>query len=224
MLNVDLDIWAEDLRQLGREYFALVRQLIGEDAPEAARIFGFRRPEAMYLLFRMSSEQLDTALAVSGLPFGVGDEASLAADLRNLDVAKPRYSLPTQMTAAAESLQMAYYERLRTVARDNAGEAASLFCFGDLHRVITPVSELTLSGLRKLSRLNHALTINSNVGMEMVHSLIATGASAERIAIAGWTANSSRGQGDLSLTGKFDLSDEVKTKARGQMQLLENVV
>jgi len=83
---------------------------------------------------------------------------------------------------------------------------------------------LSLNGLRKVSRLNHALSINSNVGIEMLHSLISTGASHERIAIAGWTAYTSCGQADLSLTGKFDLSVDCKGTSDGQLQLSENAI
>jgi hypothetical protein len=218
MLNVDLEIWAEDFRQLGREYFALVRQLVGEDAPEAARVFGFRRPEAMYLLFRMSSAQLDMSLTYSGLPFGVDDEKALGVALTNLDTAKPLYTLPPQMAAAAENLQMAYFERMRSVARENLGEAGGLFGLSDLHSVITPVANLTLSGLRKLSRLNYALRINSSVAYEMVHSMIAIDASVDRVAIAGWSTVAACGQADHSLTGKVSKTAFLRSKS--QVKLL----
>jgi len=204
MLNVDLEMWVEDFRQLGREYFALVRNVIGEDAPLAATLFGFRRPEAMYLLFRMKSEQLDNALRYGGLPFGIADEAALHADLRNLDGAKPRFELPSQLATVAESIQMAYYERFRTVARHNPAEAASLFGLADLHRVVAPISHLTFGGLRKLSRLNHALAIHTTIADELMWSFVSTGASADRVAIAGCSTIAIRGQADLSLTGKID--------------------
>lgn len=190
----------EDLHDLGREYFTLARQVIADDPNEALKLFGFRRPNQMLCIFRLSAEQLDTVLTHAGLPFGLNCGLSVRNTLAQVDSNKLIESpFRPEWQQYVERLQMAYWERVRNVALDDPAAAATIFRFPEQHSMLTRVARMRLSELRRLAKLNVALRINQSVGFDLLLSLVEGGASHERIAIAGMTAWASGGSADESL-------------------------
>jgi len=220
MVEQDLALWAEDLRVLGREYLGIVRRVVTETPTEAMKLFGARRKESMNRLCLLTSAQMDLLLEHGGLPFGIGDEDRLHADLIDLDRAEPWIQLPKKVAADCEALQMAYFERMRSIARHSPGTAASIFRLKNLHRVVLPVSTLSLSGLRKVAKLNHAMAINVSIAYELLISMLACNVNEERFSIAGAAAIAAGENADYSLASSKGMEELQEV---GQMKLLEAV-
>lgn len=196
------DLLVQDLQHLGREYLYLVRQIARENMPLAVELFCARRPQLLHRLCRMSSVQIELLLDHGGLPFSFSDEARLHADLLDLPKATPRVALDEPTTVRCEWLQMAFLERVRQIAHVDMAEAGSLFHLHGFARSLSRLAKLGLAELRMLSRLHHALAINSSVAYELLVSMIATDASEERVVIAGIAAVSSGRSSDISLRGE----------------------
>jgi len=211
MLVANVPLWQQDLHDLGREYFQLVRQVIADDPNIALSMFGFRRPNQMYCLFRLSVDQLDQVLAYGGFPFGIADSLSLKQALIALDSQKlVATSVKPEWQQYVERIQMAFWERVRHIAQVDTAAAATIFRFPDTHTLLSRLAGMPLSQLRRLAKLNVALRINQTAGFDLLLSLVEGGASRERIEIAGLTASTSCGKIDMALSdGPGELKFEV---------------
>ncbi|MHB8742082.1 MAG: hypothetical protein ACYC9L_03070 [Sulfuricaulis sp.] len=184
----DVDVLASDLRQLGHAYLTTLRRVARNDMALAVKLFGVRRPESLHRICRMSSSQIDTLLEFGGLPFSVGDQAAVSADLRDLANARPAILLDPALDAECAALQMALLERLRQVARESPTAAAQMFRLKDVTTTIKEIVELDLSQLLQLSRLQHFLALNVTVGYQLLVAMVCADMGADRLVIAGMAA------------------------------------
>lgn len=186
-----------DLTALAREYLGWARAMVGEDPDSAITALELRRRSLAVQLHRMTQAELQQLLSVSPIPMSLSSRTNINAVVNTVTVSigfrpPPPCIDDAALVMRAAEIQYSYWSIVRDVARSSCGTAMAVFGLGGQPELVEAIASSSVSALRRLARMDVALALQPSVAFDLLISMVANQAAADRVAITGTLACASQ--------------------------------